>query len=137
MKEVLLIGLLFILPTIIFAQNETTTPSIDNRLYDVFDTDFLERLQEKTPATLEYYNFFLDNAYDIKPLVSNKSSDYPKVVINNLDNLNILKIIKDQELKRDYNNQTIYQITNTDKLLILISEKELVKQFNQHTNRTH
>ncbi|MFK7949141.1 MAG: hypothetical protein AB8G11_16240 [Saprospiraceae bacterium] len=136
MRKVLLIGLLFILPTLIFAQNKTT-PTIDERLYEVFEKKFLERLQQKTPATLEYYNFFLDNAYKIQPLSNDKTSDYPDVIIEDLDDFNILKLINNQELKRDYNYQKIYKIADCNQLLILISEKELVKQFNQYTGRTH
>lgn len=136
MRKVLLIGLLFIVPTIIFAQGETRL-TIDERLYDVFDTSFLERMQKETPAMLEYYNFFLDNVYTIQSLGENKVSDYLKITIDDIEDMNILKIITDYEIKRDYNNQIIYQIEDSDKLLILISEKELAKKFNKHTRRTH
>lgn len=122
----------------IFAQSENTTkPPIDQRLYDVFDAKTLEQMQEKTPSMLAYYNFFLDNAYEIQPLSITKTSDYIDVTIDDLSHLNILKVINEQSLKRDYNNQTIYKIAGTNKMLILVSEKELVEQFNLHTGRNH
>ncbi len=132
----MLIGFVVILPTIIFAQSKGT-PTIDKRLYEVFEADFLEQMQRKTPAMIEYYNFFLDHAYDIQTSTKKETSTYPEITINNFENINILKIITDENLKRDYHNQSIYQIVGTDKLLILIAEKELAKKFNQHTGRTH
>lgn len=136
MRNIFLIGLLFILPTVIFAQSKSTL-TIDERLYEVFEADFLERMQKETPAMLEYYNFFLDNAYKIQTLNKDKTSTYPKITVDNTEDINILKLINDQKLKRDYNNQSIYQIADSNQLLILIAEKELAKKFNQHTGRTH
>lgn len=137
MKKVLFMGFIFMLPLFTFAQNESATPPIDKRLYDVFEADFLEALQRLSPSQLQYYNFFLDNIYEIKELPEGKTSTYPTVEIADLDNINILKLINDLELKRDYNSPTIYLIANTNKLLVLISEKEFVKKFNTATGRTH
>lgn len=137
MRKILFIGFLLILPSLIIAQSETTTPTIDERLYEVFEVDFLERLQAQSPSQLQYYNFFLDNAYQIETLKAGKTSTYKEVIIDDLENVNILKIIKDQQLKRDYNNRTFYKIADTNKLLVLISEKEYAKKFNQYTGRTH
>ena len=137
MKKVFFIGFILTLPLFTFAQNESTTTTIDKRLYEVFEAEFLERLQSQSPSQLQYYNFFLDNIYEIKELPQGKTSTYPTVEITNLDDINILKLINDLQLKRDYNSPTIYSIANTNKLLILISEKEFVKKFNEATGRTH
>ena len=65
MKKVFFIGFLLALPLFTFAQKESATPTIDERLYAVFEGDFLERLQSQSPSQLQYYNFFLDNIYEI------------------------------------------------------------------------
>jgi hypothetical protein len=137
MKKVYFIGFILALPLFTFAQNEPATTTIDERLYAVFEADFLERLQSQSPAQLQYYNFFLDNIYEIKELPKGKTSSYPTVAIPNLNHINILKLINDLELKRDYNSPTVYSIANTNKLLVIISEKEFVKKFNEATGRTH
>lgn len=129
----LIIIFLIASPALLSAQNDTV--SIDERLYNVFEYDFLKRMQEETPAMLEYYNFFLNHAYQIEPLHAGKESNYAEVQIDDLTTINILKVIKEQSLHRDYVHQSIYRIKNTDKLLVLISEKELVKKFNQKTGR--
>ena len=137
MKKVFFIGFILTLPLFTFAQNESTTTTIDKRLYEVFEAEFLESLQSQSPSQLQYYNFFLDNIYEIKDLPKGKNSNYPTVAIPNLKHINILKLINDLQLKRDYNSPTIYSIANTNKLLILIPEKEFVKKFNEATGRTH
>ena len=77
----------------------------------------------------------MNHAYEIETLQADKESNYNEVQIDNLTTINILKIIKEQSLQRDYSQQSIYKIKNTDKLLVLISEKELVKKFNEKTKR--
>lgn len=135
MKKVFFIGFLSALPLFTLAQKESATTTIDQRLYAVFEGDFLERLQRQSPSQLQYYNFFLDNIYEITELPEGKTANYPTVQITDLDNINILKLINDLQLKRDYNSPTIYAIPGTNKLLILIAEKEFVKKFNLHTGR--
>lgn len=126
---------IFLMTSPVLLSAQINTISIDERLYDVFEEDFLERMQSETPAMLEYYNFFLNHAYEIETLQADKESNYNEVQIDNLTTINILKIIKEQSLQRDYSQQSIYKIKNTDKLLVLISEKELVKKFNEKTKR--
>lgn len=136
MKKILFIGLVLILPALMSAQSEPT-PTIDDRLYEVFEVAFLERLQAQSPSQLRYYNFLLDNVYIIETIATGKNSNYPEVTIDDLDNINILQLINNQQLKRDYNNRTFYKIANTNKILVLISEKEFAKKFNEHTGRKH
>jgi hypothetical protein len=135
MKKVFFIGFILALPLFTFAQNESATPPIDKRLYDVFEIDFLERLQSQSPSQLQYYNFFLDNIYEIKKLEKGKTTTYPEIVISDLKHINILKLINDLQLKRAYDSPTVYLIANTNKLLVLIPEKEFVKKFNEATGR--
>lgn len=134
MEKTLIIYLLLFSPLLLIGQSETT-PTIDSRLYDVFDADFLETLQEKAPSQIQYYNFFLDNVYHIEALPNGKTTQYEAVTIDDLDNINILKIINEQQLKRDYNHMTFYKIANTNKILVLLSEKAFAKKFNLHTGR--
>lgn len=138
MKKVLFTGLILTLPLFVLAQYESNmVPTIDERLYEVFEVDFLERLQNKSPSQLQYHNFFLDNIYEIKELAVGKISNCQEIIMADLDDINILLLINDLKLKRDYNNPTIYRIANTNKLLVIIPEKEFVKKFNVHTGRSH
>jgi hypothetical protein len=60
MKKVLFTGLILTLPLFVLAQYESNiVPTIDERLYEVFEVDFLERLQNKSPSQLQYHKFYL------------------------------------------------------------------------------
>ena len=85
---------------------------------------------------VEYYNFFLDHSYKILPNPPKKQLDLPKVIIKDLKNFNILAIQRQQNLKRGWKSPTYYEIENTDKILVLIPEKEFTQKLNQHLGRT-
>lgn len=124
--------LLLSLPIYLLGQ---AMPKIDKRLYDVFDATHLKNLQQKTPFNIHYYNFFLDNSYQIVSLAKDKSIDTKSIMIPDLNNINILKLQKQYALKRAYDRPTYYKITNTNKLLVFLPEKEFIKKLNQHLGR--
>ena len=117
-------------------QAQDASISIDKRLYEVFDVTFLDNLKEKNPFHLQYYNFFLDNGYSVIDLPAGKKSSYPEVKIDDLSNFNILKIQNEQQLKRSYEEPTVYKIKGSNQFLMLRSEKEFIKMLNEHLGRS-
>lgn len=126
-----------ILFSLTFNAFSQTTVEIDERLYDVFDAKYLETLQEKNPFLIQYYNFYLDNAYQIAPIAEGKEANFKTVEIEDVTSFNILKIQQDQSLTRSYEQQTYYKIKGKNKLLILRSEKDFARRLNQHLGRTN
>lgn len=115
-----------------FAQAEI---SIDQRLYDVFDASFLKKLQTDKSFHLHYYNFSLDNSYEIIEIPKEKNMQLPKVEIKDLDKINILKLQQEQKLTKSYDAPTYYQIKGSDKILMIRSEKDFAKRLNKHLDR--
>lgn len=129
--------LICLLPIITFAQQTSdNSPKVDKRLYEVFDQSYLNFLSEKNPFLIQYYNFFLDNAYQIVDKAP-KQYDNKEITIHNLDKINILEVCKKQSLKRGWDYIEVYPIANTNKLLVLYSEQELSKKLNVHLGRTY
>lgn len=134
MKKVL-IFIIAILPLFAIAQNETT-PEIDERLYDVFEAEFLERMQKENPEFIQYQNFYLDNSYEIIPFPKGKTSQYSIIEIDDLENLNIIELKNKVvfETNPDYTN--FYIIKGEDKILMIFSEKALLKKFEAYLKQT-
>lgn len=134
------LGLVF-LTFIIFAQTQNqahTDLPIDERLHDVYETDYLERLKIENPFLLQRWNFYLDHAWYITDLPNEKDSEsYTFISIADLDKVNILLLEKEQNLKKDWNKQQVYKIENTNKVLVYYAGKEFTKKLNEHLNRTH
>lgn len=132
----LFILLLLSFPIWAMAQ-QNTPPTADARLYDVFEANHIERLQEKNPYLINYYNYFLDHAYQIVDFPAGKNDQFPTVEIEDLENFNIIAIQKEQHLKRGGNHPTYYKIANANKLLIFYAETYFTKKLNQHLGRTY
>ena len=122
-----------------FAQNQTSSDElvIDNRLYDIFDEEYLENLKDNNPFMIQRWNYYLDHAWYLSDYPSEKGNpDYPTIQINNLDQINIFQIEKEQLTKRDWNKQMMYQIEGTNKILVYHSGKKFVNLLNEHLGRT-
>jgi uncharacterized protein YtpQ (UPF0354 family) len=134
MNKSLTLSVLFVLisSATTFAQAEI---SIDERLYDVFDATFLKKLQADKSFHLHYYNFSLDNSYEIIEIPKEKNMKLPKVKIKDLSKINIIKLQQEQKLTKSYDAPTYYQIKGSDKFLMIRSEKDFIKRLNQHLGR--
>jgi len=119
------------------AQSKTIKDNnIDNRLYEVYDKDYLTSLQKGNPFLLERWSFYLDNSYFITTYPSEKGApNYPSVEIDNLKDFNILLIEKNQRLTRNFDKQTVYQIKGTDQVLVYYSGKMFNQKLNKHLGR--
>jgi hypothetical protein len=133
-----LIGFFALLVTFANAQENQahTRLSFDHRLLAVYDADHLSTLQAENPFLIQRLNFYLDHAWYISPLPVEKiTPDMPSVKIDDLDNINILVLEKEQHLTRDWEKLMIYRIENSDKALVFLSGKEFTEQLNKHLGR--
>ncbi len=120
------------------AQSNTTTPlDIDQRLLALYDEAYLDRLKKTNPFMIQRLNYYLDNAYYITDYPKAKAASYPSVAIADLEHFNILLLEKEQDLKRNWDKITVYQIKGTNKVLVYYSGKDFVKRLNEHYNRVH
>ena len=129
--------LLLLVPLSTFSQSPVLTNSlqIDGRLNDVFEKDYIEKVQKEEPFLIERWNFYLNNAFFISDNALRKNevaAEYPSVQIPNLGSINILKLEKEQNLKHDFYTETIYKIAGTDKYLVYYAGKDFVEKFNAH-----
>ncbi|MFC2100291.1 hypothetical protein ACFLRZ_00530 [Bacteroidota bacterium] len=128
----------------------------DPRLYECYDSTFLDTLKIYRSDLIIYLNFFLDNAYFIADLPPNKSLNIPDVSevpliprkdsdkYRNFDlnvegynpaNWNMLRY----NFKRSFDDRTYYKLGNTGKVLVFYSGSELNEMFNEFkrsANRT-
>lgn len=134
LMKISLFMLCLTIPLLIFAQKDNTEP--DPRLYDVLTHVEVSKLLSNNPYMVEYYNYFLDHSYKILPTPKQKKLDLPTVIIKDLKNFNILSVQRKQHLKRGWKSPTYYQIENTNKILVLIPEKEFTHKLNVHLGRS-
>ena len=110
--------------------------SIDTRLYNVYEEAYLNDLKVNNPFLLKRWAFYLDNAYYITDFPIQKGTpNYPKIEIDDLDNLNILLLEKNQNLKKNFDEKTFYRIEGTNKILVFYSGKEFNVKLNQYLQR--
>lgn len=128
--------LLFI-ATFAFSQ-QAENISIDDRLYQVFDRNYLENLKTTNPFLIQRWNYYLDNAWSIKDLPEEKQSSVNQTVtIPNLETINILLLEKQFDLKPDWQKFNFYKIEGTNKMLVYLPGKDFVNRLNEHLGRTY
>lgn len=133
----LLIAAIVLLPlSILLSQPQSTgSKTIDKRLQEVFEKDYLDLVRREDPILFERWHFYLDHAFFISdsPLAkSGKEETYPSVLIDDLSSINILKVEKEQNLKHDFYIETIYRIEGTSQFLVYLSGRDFIEKFNAH-----
>lgn len=120
------------------AQNKTNDiTTIDERLYEVYDQEYLASLQKNNPFLLKRWSFYLDHAYYIMEYPSDKGNpNYPEIKITNLDDLNILLLEKNQPIVRDFNQQKVYKIKGSNNVLVYYSGKKFNQKLREHLKRS-
>ncbi len=106
---------------------------IDERLQELYSSSQLKQLQESNPQLLERLNFYLDNAF----IITDQNNEKPAkllgtVTIEDLQNFNILKLEKKQDLKRSWDKISVYQIEGSNQLLVYHSGRNFNRAFNKH-----
>ncbi|MDZ7879717.1 MAG: hypothetical protein U5L45_18710 [Saprospiraceae bacterium] len=130
-----LTSLFVIVPFFLFSQQNTVfnASAIDPRLYAVFGSGYIEESLKNDLFSLERWTFYLDNAYIIvnePPTKDGSEGDFPTVRIPDLARVNILQLEKEQELKRNYYEESIYRIEGTTKYLVYHSGRNFIEAFN-------
>ncbi len=110
--------------------HETVIP--DDRLYEVYEREYVDGLVNENPFLIKRWNFYLDNAFLIADEVIEKQADYPSVTIADLKNINILLLEKEQKLQRDWDKPIIYKIDDTDKMLVYHAGKDFTKSLKKY-----
>lgn len=128
----------FFLVTTTFAQNVATTASPtshtlepDQRLYEAYDAEYIDRLVTENPFLIKRWNFYLDNAFYIMDAIPGKTETHPEIIISDIDNLNILLLEKELGLTHDFQRSTIYNIKDSNKCLVYWPGKKFVKKLNK------
>ncbi|HFA51447.1 MAG TPA: hypothetical protein ENJ95_20735 [Bacteroidetes bacterium] len=137
-KNKLFVLFLFIsFTTFVHAQQPAHTHiSIDSRLYQAFDSGYLENLITENPFLLNRWNFYLDNSWYVADLPPEKDNGtLPVIQIDDLDNINIFLLEKEQHLKKDWDRARTYRIKNTDLVLVCEPGKNFTEKLNKHLNR--
>jgi hypothetical protein len=130
-----LTSLFVVAPFLLFSQQNTVfdTAAIDVRLYAVFDKAYIEESVRTDQFALQWWTFYLDNAYIITNSPQTKDGsvgDFPIVRIADIAHVNILQLEKEQDLTRQRHEQTIYRIEGTTQYLIYKSGQNLAEAFN-------
>lgn len=103
----------------------------DSRLLEVYEADYLARMETNHPVMLARLNYYLDHAWFITEYPTQKGTpNFPEVTIEDLDQINILQLEKTQALVRDYDQRKMYTIAGTNKVLVYFSGKEFTENFN-------
>jgi len=131
-----LIVLLLLCPIFALAQKEASKDVIDDRLYAVFDGQYLEQLQKQNPFLLQRWSYYLDHAFYIVEDPKLTEYEYPTVKIENLERFNIIKIEREQALERYFNKESTYHIEGTNKALIYYPAKVFNERLNQYLKRS-
>ena len=128
--KALFTSFLFFFSYLLFSQEPAT---IDPRLFAVYDQAYLDRIQTENPFLLERLNFYLDNAWYLSDYPADKGAmDFPSVMIEDLQSVNILLLEKEQGLHKDFLTETVYSVNGTRKVLIFRSGKEFNRMLNEH-----
>ncbi|MEM0994262.1 MAG: hypothetical protein AAGI49_14580 [Bacteroidota bacterium] len=130
--------LLVLLPLFFFAQKETNAiPTIDPRLSEVFEQAYLERLQKENPFLIERWNFYLDHAFYITKDDKVDRNNYPLIRIDDLEQINVLKLEQTQALKRNFDGESSYRIAGTDLVFVYHAAQTFNQKLNEHLGRKH
>jgi len=144
MKRMILFFSLIILLQGVFAQQKQETVYADPRIVEVFGQETVDFYLRENPRVIQYYNFFLDNAYTIAEVPQEKMQyinevpemkpkekyqmEYFDYTDKGLEDLNIMKF----DVKIDPNIGPIYRLGNTNKLIYFLSGKEIQEKYNQY-----
>lgn len=117
----------------------TLSTDIDPRLYEVYESDYLNRIQQNHPVQLQRMNFFLDHAFYLVDYPTNKGFEQlPSIAITDLEKINIYSLMQEFGMVRDFKTEKAYRIQGTQKALVFYSGKAFTQAFNQsRTNLTN
>ncbi len=128
----LIVFLLLFTGTVSMAQTKSLiTP--DQRLYDIYEKDFVDNLVEKNLNLLVYYNLFLTESFDVIELPADKQESLKlytslEVAVDaKLTDLNVLNY--NLELKDD--EESFYRWGNSNTILRFKSGRDFNELYNE------
>jgi hypothetical protein len=132
-----LTSLFVVVPFFLFSQQNTVfdTAAIDVRLYAVFDKAYIEESVRTDQFALQWWTFYLDNAFVIvnqPPTKDGSVGNFPVVHIDDVAHVNILQLEKEQNLTKERHVDVVYRIAGTSQYLIYHSGSDLVDAFNAY-----
>ena len=102
----------------------------DERLYEVFEADYLQRIADNFPQQIQRMNYYLDHAWYISDFVEGKHRLDGEIDVEDVSNINIYELEKTtSSLKRSVERRMIYRIKGTNKLLIYYHTGEFLRRF--------
>ncbi|MFA4851752.1 MAG: hypothetical protein WC599_04465 [Bacteroidales bacterium] len=145
MKSKLLIFFFLVFAINLYSQNSSkSTVTPDPRLYEALGKDNVEFLLQNNPDIIEYYNFYLDNAFALVQHATEKIpsivQNYPKLELKNASltydkpdiskgakSINILKYI----YKLQPDESSTYWIDKSGIAVVFYSSKTITENYNK------
>ena len=134
-----------------FAQNTTNNKIIpDQRLYQCFDSSYVQRLLDGDKEGVIYYNYLLEHSYFISKNDLSKPTtdalDIYKVKKNDINKSGKTEFFKEDlssfnpktfnvlmyVFASDFNKYTTYKLGNTGKLLIFYPKNVFIQMYNEY-----
>lgn len=110
----------------------------DERLIYKYDTDYLDRLEEKSPVLYQRLTYYLDHSYQIIDEPNGKFDELKdEISVQDLNKINILELERAFDIQPDNKRRRVFRIKGTDKLLVRLPMEEFNKAFNQFRNTKH
>ena len=114
--------------------------NLDKRLVDFYGMEHLAKLNQSAPGTVEYLNFYVQNAYvimrdmpeyklanlnDLASIKNLKTGE--NINLENLKNLNVLEL----GLKRRQDQHLNFRIGNSNDAIVFIAPNEVRRRYEE------
>jgi len=124
----LLMRSILIIALCLFGISAYSQSDFDKRLLAKFSDDQIHKLQEVQPNSVAYFEFFLDHGYKLIDAKDGKDFQFEGILkVKDLDNINLFELGLEHPLKE----YKFYQLRNSDKILVLVPRKQIIKHFNK------
>lgn len=115
---------------------EVQPVEIDERLYQVYDKEYLESVRRDNPLLLKRWAFYLDHSFYVEVYPTEKGDPrYPKILLPDPGAINILWLEKEFGIHKDWEKRMVYAIEGTDKVLVYYSGREINQKWNEFLGR--
>lgn len=139
MKKLSLLILMVCTASWVFSQVQCAP---DERIYDKYSNDRIERMMNERPQLVCLKNFELDNGYFFTEVSPEKAANCEDLYYYSYHDKKLgEKVMQVNEFdfnlyeckyERFYDRDNHYQIGNSNKVLIIISHKSLTEKFNEY-----
>jgi hypothetical protein len=132
MKKLISLFILIVCTTVVTIAQQSPPLQPDQRLYDVFEEEYIEQTLKNNANLLLYYNLFLSNSYFLMEIPEEKPE-----VLEEMDHLDIdgdpdpekFNPLK-YEINPDFKKRTILRWGRTCTVIVFYSGEEFTKLYN-------